>query len=112
MFGVIEKIIIAILLLRSGVNPLKCISMMNQKCKVRPKVINNDLFYPFSIKVNKSSGNCNNINDPYSKECVPDVVRNLNLKVFNMVEWKNKTIKIKWHKSCHTNAGEIKFKCL
>ena len=25
------------------------------------------MFYPFSIKVNKFSGNCNNINDPYAK---------------------------------------------
>ena len=45
---------------------LKCISMKNQECKTRPKVINvnsnNPLFYPFSIKINKCSGNCNNVN--------------------------------------------------
>ena len=88
------------MLSNSGVNLLKCISMENQKCKVRPKIISNDLYYSFSIKVNKCSGNCNSINDPYFKECVPDVVKILNLKIFNMVEWKNKTIKIKWHESC------------
>ena len=51
--------------------PLNCISMKNQKCETRPEVINinrNDpIFYPFSIKINKCSGNCNNINNPYAK---------------------------------------------
>ena len=48
---------------------LNCISMKNQECKTRPQVINinsnNPIFYPFSIKINKCSGNCNNINNPY-----------------------------------------------
>ena len=48
--------------------PLNCISMKNQECKVRPKIItvnsNNPIFYPFSIKINKCSGNCININNP------------------------------------------------
>ena len=63
--------------------------MKNQECKVREEVINvntnNPVFYPFSVKVNKCSGNCNNINDPYARLCVPNVVKNVNLKVFNMV---------------------------
>ena len=71
----------------SNVNLLECISMKNQESKVRPKIINinsnNPIFYPFSIKINKCSGNCNNINDPYAKICVPDTVKNLNVKVFN-----------------------------
>ena len=50
---------------------LNCISMKNQECKTRPQVINinsnNPIFYPFSIKINKCSGNCNNINNPYAK---------------------------------------------
>ena len=55
----------------SSVNPLEYISMKNQECKVRPEIVNinsnNLIFYPFSIKTNKCSGNCNNINDPYAK---------------------------------------------
>ena len=50
---------------------LNCISMKNEECKVRPEIINinsnNPMFYPFSIKINKCSGNCNNINNPYAK---------------------------------------------
>ena len=72
-----------------SVNSLKCISMKNQESKVREEVINvntnNSLFYPFSVKVNKCSGNCNNISDPYARLCLPNVTKNINLKVFNLM---------------------------
>ena len=72
-----------------SVNFLKCVSMKNQNCKVREEVINvntnNPVFYPFSFKLSKCSGNCNNISDSYAKLCVPDVVKNINLKVFNLM---------------------------
>ena len=59
-----------------NVNSLECVSMNNQECKTRTKIINinnnEPLFYPFSIKVNKWSGSCNNINGPYAELCVPD----------------------------------------
>ena len=62
--------------------------MNNQARKVRPEIINvksNDpAFYPFSIKTSKCSGSCNNINDPYAKICVPDSVKDLNIKVLNL----------------------------
>ena len=83
----------------SGVNSLKCVSVNNQECKVRPEIINinsnEPLFYPYSIKVNKWTGSCNNINDPYSTMCVPDVVKNMNVKVFNLMSRTNETRHIK-----------------
>ena len=55
--------------------------MNNQECKARPKIIdvnnNEPVFYPYSIKINKCSGSCNNINDPYAKLCVPDIIKNM-----------------------------------
>ena len=61
--------------------PLKCVSMTNQECKVRPQIVNinsdEPVFYPFSIKTSKCSGSCNNINEPYAKMCVPDIVKKL-----------------------------------
>ena len=39
----------------------------------------------FNVKVNKCSGNCNNINNPCARLCVPDIVKNINLKVFNLI---------------------------
>ena len=75
--------------------PLSCISMKNQECKTRPQVVNvnsnNPIFYPFSIKTSKCSGSCNNINNPYAKICVPDVVKDLNVKVFNLMSRTNET---------------------
>ena len=69
--------------------PLKCISMTNQECKARPQIFNvnsgEPVVYPISIKTHKCSGICNNINDPYAKMCVPDVVKNVNIKVFNTI---------------------------
>ena len=74
-------------------------SMKNQECKVREEVINvdnnNPMFHPFSVKVNKCSGNCNNINDTYPRLCVPNVVKNINLKVFNLISWSIQTKQIK-----------------
>ena len=75
--------------------PLSCISLKNQQCKARPQVINvnsnNPIFYPFSIKTSKCSGNCNNINNPYAKVCVPDFIKDLNVKVFNLKSRTNET---------------------
>ena len=80
---------------------LECVSVTNQECMARPKKIdvnkNEIVFYPLSIKVNKCSGNCNNINDPIAKLCVPSIVRNMNIKVFSMLSRINETRKITWH---------------
>ena len=88
----------------SSVNPLECISMNNHECKVRPEIVNvnskGPIFYPFSMKTSRCSGSCNNINDRYAKKCVPDVVKNLNIKVFNLISWTNETRHIKWHETC------------
>ena len=83
---------------------LNCISMNNQECKVRPKIVdvssNNPIFYHFSAKINRCSGNRNSINDPYAKICVPDVVKNLNVKVFNLMSRTNETRSIKLRETC------------
>ena len=107
MFEFIKKVFhIGSLFLSSLVSttPLSCISMNNQECKVRPEIINvnsnEPVFYPFSIKTSKCSGSCNNINDPYAKICVPDAVKDLNVKVFNLMSRNNETRHIKWHETC------------
>ena len=75
--------------------------MNNQECKVRTKIINinnnEPVFYPFSIKVNKCSESCNNINDSYA---VPDVVKNRNVQVFNLISFSNQTKHIEWYETC------------
>ena len=45
----------------------------NEKPRVQNKTrsnlvnSNNPVFYPFSVKVNKYGGNCNNISNPYAR---------------------------------------------
>ena len=67
-------------------NSLSCISVNNQEFKTRPQVLNvngnEPVFFPFSIETNKCNGSCNSINYPYAKICVPDVVKNLNVKKY------------------------------
>ena len=87
-----------------NVSPLKCISMKNQECRAMPEIVNvssnNPIFYSFSIKANKCSGNCNNISDLYARICIPDTVKNLNVKVIDLISLTNETRHIKWHKIC------------
>ena len=78
--------------------------MNNQECKTRPQVINvnedEPVFFPFSIKTSKFSGSCNNINYTYAKICVPDVIKNFNVKIFNLMSRTNETRYIEQHETC------------
>ena len=108
MFGFIKKVFATAMAFFSfnplSVNYLECVSVSNQKCKIRTNVIytsnNEPVFYPPSIKVIKCSGSCNNINDSYAKLCVPDVVKNINVKVLNLTSWTNQKRHIEWHETC------------
>ena len=84
--------------------PWSCISMSNQECKARPEIINvnsnNPILYPFNIKTSKCSVNCTNINDLYAKICVPDAIKDLNVKVFNLMSRTNETKHMKWLEMC------------
>ena len=55
--------------------------------------------YPYSIKVNRCNGNCNNISNPYSKVCVRNIIKDITVKVFDLMSLKNKTKQIKLHQS-------------
>ena len=75
IFCFVKKVfVLGLTVLSSSIRgALNCVSRNNQECKVRPKIAdinsNNPMFYLFSIKVNKCSGNDNNINNPYAKKC-------------------------------------------
>ena len=102
MFGFVKWIFVSTMFFGcnlSSVNPLECVSMNNQEFKIRPEIVNANknepIFYPFSIKTSKGSGSCNNNNDPYAKLCVPDVIKNIYIKVFNLMSITNETRDIK-----------------
>ena len=67
--------------------------MNTQECRAKPKIINinnnepvfylysvninnnEPVFYLYSVNIDKSSGSCNNINDPYAKLCIHDAIK-------------------------------------
>ena len=109
MFRFIKKAFFTGLTILSSVNlltvtPLRCIPMTYKECKVRPEIVNVNIdepvFYPYNIKTSKRSGSCNNINDPYAKMCASDVIKNINVKVFNLMSRTNETRQIEWHEMC------------
>ena len=108
MFGIIIKAFISTLAFFSHnillTNSLKCYSLNNQECKIRPKTIsaNNKvpIFYPYKIKINRCVGSCNTIGDPYGKACFANDIENIGIKVFNLLSQNNETINIEKHKSC------------
>ena len=58
MFRFVKQIFVSTMMFfgcnLSSINPLECVSMNNQKCKLRPEIVNANsyepLFYLFSIK--------------------------------------------------------------
>ena len=108
MFGFVKLIFITAMMLFGcslpSVNSVKGISMNNQECKVRAQIVNvnseEPVFFLLNIKISKSSGSCKNINDPCAKQCVPHVVKNLNVKAFNLMSRTNETRYIEWYETC------------
>ena len=82
---------------------LECVSVVNQKCMLRPKILNVNggigeaLFYPYNVLVNKCSGSCDTLDNPMSKICVPKIIKNVNMKVYNSLMRLNETRNVLWH---------------
>ena len=108
MFGFVKRIFVSTMMFfgcnLSSVNPLECISMNNQEWKLKPEIVNinsnEPIFYPFNIKTSNCSGSCNNINYSYAKLCVSDVIKNINIKVFNLISRTNERRRVKCHETC------------
>ena len=82
MFEFVKKVFLVgltILLSFTSVNSLSCILMNHQESKTRPQVVNVNGDKPANI-------------------CVPDVAKNLNIKVFNLMSRTDESGHIEWHK--------------
>ena len=79
------------------IKALECVSVVNQKCMPRPKIldvnegIGEALFYPYNVEVNKCSGSCNTLEDPMARLCVPNIIKNINMKVYSFLMRLNET---------------------
>ena len=88
------------------VNTLECLYVINQKCMPRSKIlyvnegVGEALFYPYNVLVNKCSGSCNMLDDPMARLCVPNIIKKVNIKVYNFLIRLNETRNVLWHKSC------------
>ena len=107
MLGFIKKYFftrIVFLLVLTGVNSLSCISMNNQECKVRPQIVNvNEMILCLSLLALKQVNTVVIATIQitlYAKLCVPDVVKNLNVKVFNLMSRTNETRHVEWNETC------------
>ena len=100
MFGLIKRGLILILSAISAVSP-NCLLLKNQECKVKKVIIDNDYkTFSYKIKVDKCVGSCNNKNNPYFKVCLPDVVKNISVKVFDLISRKNVLRNVSFYQSC------------
>ena len=85
---------------------LECVSLINRKCMPRPKildvneVVGEALFYPYNVLVNKFIGSCDTINNPMAKLCVPNIIKRIDMKVYNFLMRLNETRNVLWHESC------------
>ena len=100
MFGIIKKIFIVLIAnIVNASNHAKCVSLSNQKCKIQPAIINlhpNECrqefrHYPFAVKLDRSIGSCNTLNDLSNKVCIPNKTEDLNLSAFNMITGNNES---------------------
>ena len=85
---------------------VECVSGVNQKCMPRPKILDVNegvgeaLFYPYNVLVNKRNGSCNTLDNPMAKLCVPNVIKGVNMQVYNFLKRLNETRNVLWHESC------------
>ena len=76
---------------------LKCVSVVNQKCMPIAKLldvnegIGEALFYLYNVVVNKCSGSCNTQEDPMARIYVPNIIKNVNIKVYKFLMRLNET---------------------
>ena len=94
---------------------LECVSVVNQKCMPRPKLLDVNegvgeaLFYRYNVLVNKCSGSCDTLDNPIAKLCVPNIIRRINMKVYNFLMRLNETRNVLWHESykciCRLNSS-------
>ena len=99
MFNIIKKTVILIIStpLISGY----CLLLKNQVCKVRKVIADNDyMTFPYKIKVDKCIGSCNDKNNPYFKVCLPDSIKTIRVKSFDLISKKNVLKTISFHQNC------------
>ena len=76
--------------------------MSNQALKQDLKLLMFTVIIPYFILLVLKQVNvlAIDINDPYAKICFPDIIRNLNVKVFNLMSTTIEIRHTEWHETC------------
>ena len=99
MFKIIKKVLMLVLI--STANSLKCILLKHQECKLRKVIFENDyITFPYKIKIYRPVGSCNDKGNPYIEVCLPDSVKNISVKVFDLISRENVLRNVSFHESC------------
>ena len=70
---------------------LECVSVTNQECMPRPKILDVNegageaSFYQYNVLVNKCSGSRDMLDNPMAKLCIPNIIKRINMKVYNVL---------------------------
>ena len=56
--------------------------------------------FRYKTGVDRCVGSCNDKDNPYFKVCLPDSVKNISVKVFDMISRENVLRNVRFHKSC------------
>ena len=121
MVGIIWKIFVVLLTtIVNASNHTKCVSLINQKCKIQLTLINlhpNEYsqefqYYPFAVKLDRCAGSCSTVNDLSNKVCVvPNKTEDLNLNTSNIVIGINQSKTLTKHISCECKCRLDETKC-
>ena len=75
--------------------------LKNPECPARKLIIGNDyITFPYKIGVDRYIGSCNDKDNPYFKFCLPDSIKNVSVKSFDLTSKKNVIKNISFHQSC------------
>lgn len=85
---------------------IKHVSMSNQPCSARPMLIDLNLdkrhYYPFIMSMSRCNTckNCNTVEDPFGRICIPNKLEYVNMKVFGMIKEINDSKTLTKYISC------------
>ena len=100
MFNLIKKIILLIISISSAFG--YCLLLKDQECAAR-KVISDNGFmtFPYKIGVDRCIGSCNDKDNPFLKFCLPDSIKNISVKSFDLISQRLVFKNISFHKTCN-----------
>ena len=106
MFRFVKQILVSAMIIfgcnASNINSLKYASISNQKCKIRPEIINItvvNLYFILRMLKNIVTVVIISVIDMQNQELLM-FLKIISVKVFNLMSRTNEARHIKWHKTC------------